>query len=208
MKKYVINPNLFDGEILTTISPSDELGCSKYAWDRYNQVHGDELLVLSWEELYEKWIKPYDANLQQPWIECTITDYNCAIESQSEPPIKCEIIGGYRTFLCSKETVRSIHRMYASKGNRCWTALRSIDCSMLALRDELLPLLSYMTAHVESFDRQSNKLKIRESAITLLIKPNEIYDFRVDAKWEFYYSIINHVPTVCTARKIYALQHS
>jgi hypothetical protein len=201
MKKYIINPNNFDGICLATVSPSDKLACPQ-SWDSYNAKHGNELILLTWEEFYTNWIKPYDANLQQPWTACSLEDYDSAIESASTPPIKHEIIGGYRTFFSSKRTIRCLHQVYAKKGNMCWTAIRSTDSSLLSLRAELLSLLQYITLHVEDFDSKNKKLKIRESAITLQVVPDENYDFRIDEKWGVYYSIVNHIPTICIANRL------
>jgi hypothetical protein len=90
-------------------------------------------------EFCTKWVEPYHISIQKPWQECTEAEYDYALGAV--PPIKYCGIAGFDTFFSGEATTAHLHQMFAYKGRRYWTALRSILRSTDDLGAELLELI-------------------------------------------------------------------
>jgi hypothetical protein len=196
-KRYIFDPDNFDGNCLTTIeTTTGKLDYTQMTWDEFNAAHGGNLRALGWIEFDRDWRCPYLQGIQKPWQECTEAEYDYSLGAV--PPIKHRGIAGFDTFFCGEATTAHLHQMFAYKGRRYWTALRSILRSTEDLSAELLELMSEITGRVLSFD--GRELRLEGHSIVLFTQHDDDYrEFDPGETWRICYSIVNDIPTIYTA---------
>lgn len=140
-KRYIFDPNNFDGNCLSTIeTTTGKIDYTHQSWDEFNSAHGGNLRALEWKEFAATQLEPYHLSLQKPWKECTEAEYNYALGCI--PPIQYCGIAGFDTFYSGEATTAHLHQMFARKEDKYWTALRSLFRSTDELGTELLELTS------------------------------------------------------------------
>jgi hypothetical protein len=114
-KRYIFDPDNFDGNCLTTIDTiTGKLDYTQMTWDEFNAAHGGNLRALEWDDFYLKWVKPYHLSIQKPWEECTEERYNEMLGAV--PPIRHRHnADGFSCFFCGEATTAHLHQMFAHK---------------------------------------------------------------------------------------------
>lgn len=138
--KYVIDPDNFDGAVITSMS--DGVHNDYFKGETLEGIRArnsnPNLVAISWEELVPL-LKKYHDSLQSEFEEITEEQYyyflNCL------PPARWK---GSRFFLCEAYT-GSLHKMCFRLGDKFYAALRSIK-----LTDEEI------NAQINEFDKRIN----------------------------------------------------
>jgi hypothetical protein len=198
-KRYIFDPDTFDGNCLTVIDTiTGNIAYSHLTWDEYNQEHGGNLRALEWKEFNDRWLAPYHLSLQKPWEECTEAKYHYVLGAV--PPIQHRDTAGFTTFFCGEATTAHLHQMFANKGNKYWTALRSIHRSNDDLGAELLELVTEVTGRVLSFS--GRKLLIKGDKNILFDRDDSDREYSPGETWRISYSMVNGIPNICSAHMV------
>lgn len=212
-KRYIFDPDNFDGNCLSTIeTTTGKISYTEMSWDQFNAAHGGNLRALGWMEFSTKWLEPYHISLQKPWRECTEAEYDYALGCL--PPLQHCGIAGFDTFYSGEATTAHLHQMFAHRGNRYWTALRSLLRSTDELAEELSQLVNFIGGYVESFDGQElriqnghvkndgRNLEIESSKIVLYTTSDNSHQFAYGESWTIHYIVENERATVISAHLI------
>jgi hypothetical protein len=197
---WIIDPNNYTGNAITSMDSTGKVHYSELSFDEYNKSRGGNLLALSWDDYYQDWYRPFELGLQGDWQETTEERYDDMLGAV--PPIKHQMIGNFSTFFVGEATSGSLHQMFACMGSRYYTALRDVNQSKESLEEELSLLMTCIIARVESFDGRN--LRLEGLDITLFPNHDDDYhEIKAGETWEICYptSNVEH-PTFYAARLV------
>lgn len=143
MELYVLNPKNYRGYVLTTMQ-SDELICrySRMTFAQMNEENNGDLVLVTKDENYEKYYKPYIESLQKPFEEISEIDYYEALNCL--PPVKWhDIETGINVFFSNEAYTGTLHYCYMRDkvNNKFYSALRcryAIDIELLTQLKKIL----------------------------------------------------------------------
>ena len=123
--KYILNTaEPFKGHVLNTIS-NTLVDYTGETFEEYNAKHGGNLVVLTWEELESKYLKPWLKEMQGAWKETTEERFWYGLECV--PPKLWRQFENGETFFVGECYTHNLYTCYVRKGEKYYTALRVIN---------------------------------------------------------------------------------
>jgi hypothetical protein len=140
---YIIDPSNFKGQIVNTMSSTDKVPQfvdymdKPTTFEEYKQKKGNQnLIALTWEDFSKNYYIPYLNSLCEPFTETTEERFMDALECV--PPKRWTKFEGGQFFFVGECYTADLYTCFVKKGNKYYTALRSITESaenLIQLKD-------------------------------------------------------------------------
>ncbi len=101
--------------------------CSDLTFEQYNKQHGGTLSALDFETFYKDYYKPHINGLQEPFVETTEERFEDGLNCL--PPRRWTRFPerNIEYFFVGECETDNIYRCYVKKGDKYYSALRSIE---------------------------------------------------------------------------------
>ena len=123
METYLVNPSKFNGQALAILRDGKSVFTKDKVKADYEQEYKTELVELTWDELYEQYIEPYNKSLQSPFTEIDEERWDEMLNVL--PPMRWTRTSNGEFFFCMEAYTADLHSVYVRKGDKYYTALRS-----------------------------------------------------------------------------------
>ena len=123
METYLVNPKKFKGQSVAILRDGKSIFSENKTKADYEKEYNTKLIELSFDELYEQYIEPFNKSLQSPFVEIKEETWYDMLNVL--PPMRWTKVGNSEFFFCMEALTADLHSVYVRKGNKYYTALRS-----------------------------------------------------------------------------------